>query len=94
VSEQGVVREWSGDDGWGVIDCPQTPGGCWAHFSSLRAATLWTPVEGEAVELEIEFVGQDGYSFRATRVWPAGTTPADRTVRLDGASSGLRIDFD
>ena len=32
----GVVREWHSDEGWGVIDSDQTPGGCWAHFSDVE----------------------------------------------------------
>lgn len=27
----GIVRMWNDDDGWGVIDSPHIPGGCWAH---------------------------------------------------------------
>ena len=40
MSERGVVRLWSDEEGWGVIDSPATPGGCWAHFSSVRVAGL------------------------------------------------------
>jgi len=29
-STRGVVRDWNGVAGWGVIDSSQTPGGCWA----------------------------------------------------------------
>ncbi len=32
---RGVVRVWHRDQGWGVIDSQDTPGGCWAHFSSV-----------------------------------------------------------
>lgn len=31
---QGVVREWYPEQGWGVVDSSQTPGGCWVHFST------------------------------------------------------------
>ena len=27
----GIVRDWYADEGWGVIDSQETPGGCWAH---------------------------------------------------------------
>ena len=29
---------WHDDQGWGVLDSPDTPGGCWAHFSHLPDA--------------------------------------------------------
>ncbi|GAB3676664.1 cold shock domain-containing protein [Angustibacter aerolatus] len=32
----GVVRSWSDDDGWGVVDSEGTPGGCFAHFSHIQ----------------------------------------------------------
>jgi CspA family cold shock protein len=28
------VREWHDDEGWGVLDSTETPGGCWAHRSN------------------------------------------------------------
>jgi CspA family cold shock protein len=27
--DDGVVRTWSDEEGWGVVDCPSTPGGCY-----------------------------------------------------------------
>ena len=35
--DDGVVRFWHDDEGWGVLDCPSTPGGCWTHFSVIEA---------------------------------------------------------
>ena len=29
------VREWHEDLGWGVLDSPDTPGGCWVHYSVI-----------------------------------------------------------
>ena len=31
----GTVRRWHDEEGWGVIDSPDTPGGCWAHYSNV-----------------------------------------------------------
>jgi cold shock protein len=41
---RGTVREWS-DDGYGVVDSADTPGGCWVFHISVaqdgfRALTL------------------------------------------------------
>ena len=33
----GTVRVWHAEEGWGVIDSAETPGGCWTHFSAVRA---------------------------------------------------------
>jgi len=35
MTVEGVVREWHPEQGWGVIDAQDTPGGCWAHFSRV-----------------------------------------------------------
>lgn len=92
----GVVRFWSGDDGWGVIDAPATPGGCWAGFADLASDSFWEPREGERVELEWERVEQDGYHFRATRIWPFGASPAvEEPPELpdDAFHSSLTIEY-
>ncbi|NAS21880.1 cold shock domain-containing protein [Herbidospora sp. NEAU-GS84] len=65
---RGVVREWHADEGWGVIDSPETPGGCWTHFSHIRAVGYRVLTAGQPVDLEWEAPGQDGYAFRAVSV--------------------------
>ncbi|ORB52297.1 hypothetical protein [Mycolicibacterium rhodesiae] len=47
----GTVREWHTEEGWGVIDCPDTPGGCFVHFSHLFHVDIPTPGPGEVVEV-------------------------------------------
>lgn len=68
-----VVREWRDEEGWGVLDCPQTPGGCFAHFSSIEIDGYRSLRSGAVVELErwesLDFT-QDGYDYRATKVIP------------------------
>jgi CspA family cold shock protein len=83
---------WHSEQGWGVIDSPETPGGCWVHFSHLwndgipeagpgevvEVSGGYREVfEGETVEFEWEHPGQDGYAYRATTVQPRG--PASPT---------------
>lgn len=65
-----VVREWHRDDGWGVVDCPETPGGCWAHFSRIEMDGYKSLTAGQRVELEWEVFRQDGFEYRAVRVVP------------------------
>jgi CspA family cold shock protein len=91
----GIVRQWSADEGWGVIDSPATPGGCWAHFSSVRATGYRELQPGDAVTLEFETGRQDGYAYRAVTVWtgnePDEVPPAQRSVSY---RSSLHLHFD
>ena len=96
MSTVGTVRVWHRDEGWGVIDSPETPGGCWAHFSHLwndlppdhRAREVVEisggfreAFEGEHVDFEWEPANQDGYAFRAISVRPHGRPAPHRVVR-------------
>lgn len=91
-----VIREWNTDEGWGVIDSPETPGGCWAHFSSAAISGFVRFESGQPVRLEWQAPGQDGYPFRAVRFWPADRAPQERTsAPADRAySSTLSLTFD
>lgn len=99
MKARGTVREWNESDGWGVIDSPATPGGCWAHFSNLDMQGFRKLQPGQGVDVEFEPVEQDGYSYRAVHVRPDGADPlADfygHQVGQSGAfSSSLHIDWD
>lgn len=74
-----TVREWHEDLGWGVLDSPETPGGCWAHFSTIETREIASSdnvqiseykelIPGETVELEWAAPGQDGFDFGAVVV--------------------------
>ena len=67
-----TVRTWYAEEGWGVLDCDETPGGCFAHFSNIEAAGFRSLIPGQLVQLDWEEPGfkQDGYDFRAVRVVP------------------------
>lgn len=96
---RGVVQEWHAEDGWGVIESSSTPGGCWAHDSALQMEGFRSLQEGRRVEMEFETADQDGYSFRAVRVWAEGEEPVGLseggTIGRPGAySSSLTIEWD
>ncbi|MEO3928117.1 cold shock domain-containing protein [Micromonosporaceae bacterium B7E4] len=75
----GVVREFDADRGWGVLDAPETPGGCWVHFSAIAAPGYRSLAAGQRVFFRAEAPGQDGYPYRATKVWSGGAVePPDR----------------
>lgn len=74
----GVVRSWSDDDGWGVVDPPEVPGGCWTPVSNVAVADVPSLAPVQRVHLERETPGQSGEEFRAVRVWPQGSEPATR----------------
>ena len=74
-----TVREWHDDLGWGVLDSPDTSGGCWTHFSNVETPSVGSVAGaevyeykslsiGEVVELEWETPGQDGFDYRAVAV--------------------------
>ncbi|BEL06198.1 hypothetical protein Q0Z83_043890 [Actinoplanes sichuanensis] len=97
MADLATVREWNDDEGWGVIDSPSTPGGCWAHFSHAAVAGAVTFTTGAPVLLEWESPGQDGYPYRAVRFWPSGSEPVDRANRPGNGGayrSVLTISFD
>jgi cold shock protein len=84
VTTQGRVREWHDDEGWGVVDSVETPGGCWAHYSSVLVAGYRRLAAGDDVRFSFEEIDQDGFSYRTVEVWPAGQEP----VRLDPEPPG------
>lgn len=67
---EAVVRQWDDEEDWGVLDAPETPGGCWAHYSHVEMDGYRRLVPGQQVDLAWESPGQDGYGFRAVRVLP------------------------
>jgi cold shock protein len=97
VRSTGTVRVWYREEGWGVIDCPDTPGGCFAHFTHLWndferptvgpgevvevSSGFRELFEGETVDFKWEHANQDGYGFRATTVHPVGRKPPHRSIR-------------
>jgi CspA family cold shock protein len=66
------VREWHEEEGWGVLDCAETPGGCWAWYAAIETEGFRALTVGQQVRLEWEAPGykQDGYDYRAIRVIP------------------------
>ncbi|GAA3827000.1 hypothetical protein [Nocardioides panacisoli] len=70
-----------------MIDSPATPGGCWAHFSSVLVPGHRELQVDEAVSLEFEPAEQDGYAFRAVEVWPAEQEPFRGATETHGPSA-------
>jgi CspA family cold shock protein len=68
---RGTVKWFDDEQGWGVIASPAVDGDIFVHFSHIEADGYKVLDDGEEVELGYEFVpppGQDGCSYRATRV--------------------------
>jgi CspA family cold shock protein len=73
VTSIGTVRFWLREEGWGAIDSPATPGGCFVHFCDINWPSGYRElVEGETVDFEWAETAtpgsQDGFSFRALNV--------------------------
>lgn len=97
MATMGTVRIWNDEQGWGIIDAPETPGGCWTHFSHLAMDGYRSLPAGQKVHLEWEEAQQDGFSFRATRAWLPGQLPSEDTSEpgpSDAYHSSLIIRFD
>jgi CspA family cold shock protein len=65
---RGTVRFWLDDEGWGVVDSSETPGGCFVHFSFVQMDGYRSMVEGQAVDLEWErpqWGDYEGYAYFA-----------------------------
>jgi cold shock CspA family protein len=48
-----VVRRWHDEEGWGLADAPEAPGGIFIHFSFIEGDGYRALKEGEAVELDL-----------------------------------------
>jgi cold shock protein len=67
-----VVRCWNDEDGWGVIDCVDTRGGCWAHFSELDMAGFRKLDRAQLVDFawQVASCPVECFGFVATKVRP------------------------
>jgi CspA family cold shock protein len=93
----GVVRVYNVDEGWGVIDGPAVPGGCWVHFSAIAAEGYRPLASGQQVWFRAEAEAQDGFAYRAVKVWIGDTEPDDQrrdVVESDAYHSTLDLTFD
>lgn len=90
MASSGLVSFWSVDEGWGVIESPDTPSGCWFQYSDLWALRYppltsgesirqfdrnRSAVVGEQVEFWWEKIQQDDYIYRAVNVQPRRMPP-------------------
>lgn len=64
----GRVREWNRDQGWGVIDSDETPGGCFADFGVIQMPGFRELSPRQIVWFEARPGGQDGCAYRATAI--------------------------
>lgn len=67
-----TVRWWSEEEGWRVLDSPETPGGCFGHYSNIQMTGFRALSPGQQVKLTWEAPGfkQDGYVYRAVSIMP------------------------
>ncbi|MGW1375543.1 cold-shock protein [Streptomyces sp. NPDC002446] len=67
----GRVRDWHSEEGWGVLTSPALPEEVWAHYSAIQATGFRELTAGEDVTFSVERAEQDGFHWRAERVWRA-----------------------
>jgi CspA family cold shock protein len=63
MTSVGSVQIFDADEGWGVIDGPDVPGGCWVHFSAIAVDGYRALARGQQVSFRAEAAHQDGYAF-------------------------------
>jgi CspA family cold shock protein len=68
----GMVTWFDADEGWGVVNAPEVPGGCFVHFSAIQMPGYRQLHAGQHVRFTFEEPGfqQDGCPYRALAVWP------------------------
>lgn len=93
MSSRGQIQSFDPEEGWGVIDSPDTPGGCWLHFSGWLAGGDTIPRAGSPVWFTFERGRQDGYDFRALGAWPPGTDPVRRDEESDSSAYASSFTF-
>ena len=68
-----TVDWWSNEEGWGALAAPEVPEGIFVFFDVIEMEGYKTLSPGQQVQAIVEGplpFDQDGYRFRATRVWP------------------------
>lgn len=93
MTSVGFVRSFDAAEGWGVIDGPDVPGGCWVHFSALAMAGYRTLAAGQRVSFRAEAASQDGFAFRAVKVWTTGSEPPEQEAATALSTRGSGAPF-
>lgn len=83
------MRRFDADEGWGIIDGPDVPGGCWVHFSAITGDGYRQLSAGQRVSFHAEAANQDGFAFRAVKVWTGEVEPA-APIRQEHDSGGYQ----
>lgn len=91
IAVEGVVREWHPEQGVGGHRRPRHPGWVQAHFSHVAIDGYRTLVRGQVVALEWETADQDGFRYRARRLWPTGAAPIDVVGETDTDALGSSV---
>ena len=63
-----VVVAWHDRHGWGVLDSPETAGGCLVEFPAIATAGRRTLHVGDSVTLYWKTPGSCGWAFEASLV--------------------------
>jgi CspA family cold shock protein len=94
VAVEARVRVWHDERGWGVVDSPETPGGCWVHFSHIEQDGYRSLRGVETVELEFVPARQGRYRFTAVRVRMPGPEGTAAPEGADAYTSSLTLALD
>ena len=93
----GVVRFFHADEGWGVVDGDDVPGGSWVHFSAIVMDGPRLLTDGQRVSFWAEPAQQDAYAYRVVKLWTSDEAPPEREREnppSEAYSSALTLSFD
>ncbi len=90
----GAVEHWDTELGLGSLASPETPGGCWVHWSVMSRQLAQVLSVGDPVMFTwVSVQDQDGFLVRADSVWePGGSPGAKGHQNVGGAYRALTPD--
>ena len=68
MEHHGIVSAYNADEGWGVIDADDFPGGCWVHFSVIDMIGYKVLHVGQRVIFTVGKGTIEDYNFVADHV--------------------------
>jgi cold shock protein len=93
MASVGSVRIYFPDEGWGVIDGLDVPGGCWVSFSAIQMDGYRSLGVGQKISFTFERANQDGFSFRAVKVWIGAEPPNGEGITKSSDAYGSSLDL-
>lgn len=86
MGTRGTVRSWDRQSRSGVIDSPQTPGGCWLPSTAIERKDAFELSVGDLIDFEWKQSAAEApkdMRYQATQAWPQPPVPRKPRWRLN-----------